>query len=73
MAQGPANEGHGTIRREVVLFTASFTLVGLVAMAIAGHANFLFLAIVSAAGIATLSIRALFPRRAAIGQSLQPR
>jgi voltage-gated potassium channel len=63
MAQGPANEGHGTIRREVVLFTASFALVGLVAVSVAGNANLLFLAIVSAAGIATLSIRVLFPQR----------
>ncbi|MBO0740733.1 MAG: hypothetical protein J2P51_04840, partial [Hyphomicrobiaceae bacterium] len=58
-----ANEGRGIIRREVVLLTASFALVGLVAVSVAGRANFLFLAIVSAAGIATLSIRALFPQR----------
>jgi len=62
MTQGKAN-GRVKSKREAALFTASFALVGLVAVSVAGKANFLFWAIISSAGIATLSMRALFPQR----------
>jgi voltage-gated potassium channel len=51
------------IARETVLFGASLTLVGMVGVSVAGRLNFLFLAIVASAAVATAVIRGLFPRR----------
>lgn len=63
MASRPAYDGRSTIAREFVLSATSFALVGLVGVAVAGHVNLLFLAILSSAVIATAVIRMLFPRR----------
>jgi voltage-gated potassium channel len=56
-------EPRGTPAREAVLFVASLTLVGLVAIAIAKSTNALFLAIVLSSAAATASIGKLFPRQ----------
>ena len=63
MAPEPRLKERGTIRREVFLFAASFALVGLVAVSVAGTFNFLFLAILASAAMATVFIRVLFPHR----------
>jgi voltage-gated potassium channel len=51
------------LAREALLFAASMTLVALVAIAIAGATDVLFLAIVSSAGTAAALLRYLFPGR----------
>src|SRR5215467_13120104 len=63
MASRPAYDGRSVITREVVLSAASFALVGLVGVSVAGQIDCLFLAILSSAIIATAFIRLLFPRR----------
>ena len=60
MAQGRDSPD---LAREALLFAASMTLVALVAIAIAGAADFLFAAIISSAGIAAALLRHLFPGR----------
>lgn len=60
MAQGRDNP---ELAREAMLFAASLTLVALVAIAIAGTTDFLFLAIILSAGIAAAFLRRLFPGR----------
>ena len=62
MAPGPAHDERGTLVREVVLSAASLTLVGLVAVSIAGNVNSLFLAVLLSAAVATAFIRLLFPQ-----------
>ncbi len=49
--------------REALLYAASLTMVGLVAIAVAGTANILFLVITFAAGTAAGFLRHLFPGR----------
>jgi hypothetical protein len=51
------------LAREALLFAASMTLVALVAVAIAGATDFLFVAIVSSAAAAAALLRHLFPGR----------
>jgi voltage-gated potassium channel len=63
MAPGLATKERGAIMREVALSATSFALVGLVAAAVAGHANFLLLAILSSAVMAAVFFRVMFPRR----------
>jgi voltage-gated potassium channel len=61
MAAG--HEGPNLSAREALLFAASLSMVGLVAIAVAGTANILFLAITFAAGSAAGFLRRLFPGR----------
>ena len=61
MAAG--SDGARVSAREAVLFAASLTLVGLVAIAVAGTANILFLVVTVAAGTAAGFLRRLFPGR----------
>jgi voltage-gated potassium channel len=63
MASRPTYDGRSVITREIVLSAASFALVALVGVPVAGQINLLFFAIVSSPVIATAFIRVLFPRR----------
>jgi voltage-gated potassium channel len=63
MVRESAHQKRNEIAREAFLFGASLTLVGMVGVSVAGRLNLLFLAIVSAATVATVVIRALFPQR----------
>jgi voltage-gated potassium channel len=51
------------VAREATLFAASLSLVGLVAIAVAGKTTFLFAAIALSAGLAAAFLRWLFPDR----------
>jgi len=63
VAPEQARKERGTISHEMVLFAASFALVGMVAVSVAATVNFLFLSILASAAVATAFIRILFPRR----------
>jgi hypothetical protein len=62
MALGSGYWKRNEVARETALFGASLTLVGVVGVSVAGGVNFLFLAIVSSAAVATAVIRVLFPQ-----------
>jgi voltage-gated potassium channel len=63
MALGSGYSKRNQVARETALFGAFLTLVGVVGVSVAGGVNFLFLAIVSSATVATAVIRMLFPHR----------